>query len=259
MFSGGVGSWYAMRRLRDTVNPDNLTLLFADTLIEDDDLYRFIGEAARDVVGDLVRVADGRTPWEVFEDTKFIGNSRVARCSHILKQDVCRKWLEANCEPARTTIYLGIGIWEKERFDRAAELWLPWICKAPLCDTDDPRVFTDPFMELERRGIRKPRLYGLGFPHNNCGGFCVKAGQVHFKRLLENMPERYRYHEEQEERLRGILGKDVSILRDRRGGTVKPLTMRTLRLRIRQNGSEAIDEEDSNRGCSCFSTPREEE
>jgi len=38
---------------------------------------------------------------------------------------------------------------------------------------------------LVREGIALPRLYGLGFSHNNCGGFCIKAGQANFKLLLE--------------------------------------------------------------------------
>ena len=45
MFSGGIGSWAAAKRVR--VEPgDSLILLFTDTLIEDPDLYRFLGQAA---------------------------------------------------------------------------------------------------------------------------------------------------------------------------------------------------------------------
>ncbi len=45
MFSGGAGSWAAAKRI--AARP--LTLLFADTLIEDGDLYRFLDDAAADV------------------------------------------------------------------------------------------------------------------------------------------------------------------------------------------------------------------
>ena len=55
--------------------------------------------------------------------------------------------------------------------------------------------------ELNNMGIETPRLYKLGFMHNNCGGFCFKAGMGHFKLLLEKMPERYKYHEEKEQAL----------------------------------------------------------
>ena len=90
----------------------------------------------------------------------------------------------------------------------------------------------------------------MGFPHNNCGGFCVKAGQAHFKHLLEQMPERYAYHENKEQELRSYLDKDVAILRDRRGGTTKPLTLKDLRLRLVNDGE--VDPYDWG-GCGCFS------
>lgn len=84
--------------------------------------------------------------------------------------------------------------------------------------------------QLKEIGIRPPRLYDMGFPHNNCGGFCVKAGQSQFRLLLKTMPERYAEHERQEEELRQYLGKDVAILRRTIQGKAVPLTLRQLRL-----------------------------
>jgi len=103
---------------------------------------------------------------------------------------------------------------------------------------------------LKREGIAPPRLYAMGFAHNNCGGFCVKAGQGHFATLLRELPERYAEHEANEERIRVFLGKDVSMLTDRRGdGVKKPLTLRALRERI-QSGAQ-IDAFEIG-GCGCF-------
>lgn len=73
-------------------------------------------------------------------------------------------------------------------------------------------------------------MYELGFDHNNCGGTCVRAGQRQWKHLLEILPERYAHAEGQEEELRELLG-DVSILRDRRGGSSRPLPLSVLRTR----------------------------
>ncbi len=92
--------------------------------------------------------------------------------------------------------------------------------------------------------------------HDNCGGFCVKAGQAHFKHLLEVMPERYAYHEQKEQEIREYLGSDISVLTDRRGGTKKPLTLRDFRLRLQGKDIE-IDKDDW-AGCSCFAGPEEE-
>lgn len=42
---------------------------------------------------------------------------------------------------------------------------------------------------LKKHNILQPRLYDLGFTHNNCAGRCVKAGQKHFRTLRETRPE----------------------------------------------------------------------
>jgi hypothetical protein len=49
------------------------------------------------------------------------------------------------------------------------------------------------------------------------------------------MPTRYREWETEEERTRQILGRDVSILRDRTGGTLRPLTLAEFRQRLDQD------------------------
>lgn len=226
MFSGGVGSWAAASRV-----PKPATLLFADTLIEDVDLYRFLGEASAALGMPLVRIADGRTPFQVFEDEGFIGNTRVDLCSRILKRDLLRSWLEENCDPSNTTVYLGIDWTERHRFDRARERWLPWRVEAPLCD---PPLLARPevMAALDVAGLKPPRLYALGFPHNNCGGGCVKAGISQWTHLREVLPSVFAEWEANEAAFRARTGKDVAILRDRRGGETRPLTLAALRERI---------------------------
>ena len=86
--------------------------------------------------------------------------------------------------------------------------------------------------------IAVPRLYGLGASHNNCGGGCVKAGHAHFKWLLETLPDVYAEWEREEQGMRDFLGKDVSILTDRRcDGKKKPITLRQFRERIERGQS----------------------
>ena len=265
MFSGGVGSWAAAKRVVERHGAADVTLLFTDTLMEDEDLYRFLDEAAanvfRNMPPNLVRLAEGRTPWEVFRDERFLGNSRVDPCSKILKRQLADRWLSDNCDPADTTVYVGIDWTEKHRFDdgeggglqprRAAD---GWQYEAPMCGA--PYMMKDDMLLwLKSEGIAPPRLYRLGFSHNNCGGFCCKAGQGHFANLLRTLPERYAYHESKEEEMRQFLGREVSMMTDRAGGDEKrPLTMRALRERI-QAGAQ-IDLFDIG-GCGCFSEAAE--
>lgn len=250
MFSGGIGSWAAAKRVVKKHGSKYVTLLFADTLIEDPDLYRFIDEAAENMGASLVKLKDGRTPWEVYRSERFLGNSRIDPCSKLLKRVPIERWLKSNCEPEETQIYVGIDWSEEHRFVRVRERNASkgWIYNAPLCE---PPFLSkqEMFESLESDGIRRPKLYSLGFAHNNCGGFCCKAGQGHFANLLRTMPELYNYHELEEESLRKHLGKDVSIMLDRRGGARKPLTMREFRARLEKGLSEDHFEVG---GCGCF-------
>ena len=247
-FSGGVTSWMAAKRVAERHGTADMTLLFADTRMEDEDLYRFIVQAASNVGAPLVVLADGRTPWGVFNDERFLGNSRIDPCSKILKRKLLDKWRDANMNQLTDVNYVGLDWTELHRVERLLPRVVPWRYEAPLCEK--PWIDkTEALAALEREGIKPPRLYGMGFPHNNCGGFCVKAGQAQFKLLLDKMPDRYRFHEEQEEALRARLGKDVSILRDRRGGESKPLTLKDFRERVQADAKDH-DELDFG-GCGC--------
>ena len=252
MFSSGAGSWAAAMRVASEhwLPGDRHTLLFSDVSMEDEDNYRFLHEAAAVVPNaELVIVKDGRDIWQVFKDDRFLGNTRLANCSKFLKQRPARAWLDANCDPASTVVYVGIDWSEAQRVPAIEKAYLPFLAVAPL--TEPPYLDKATILEeLVERGIKPPRLYDLGFAHANCGGGCVRAGQGQFAHLLEVMPERYAWWEQQEQELREHLGKDVAILRDRRGGTLTPLTLRAFRER-HEAKPEQTDLFDIG-GCGCF-------
>lgn len=250
MFSGGLGSWAAAKRVAQAIAPEKPILFFTDTLIEDEDLYRFLDEAAANVGGELVRVAEGRTPWQVFFDERMLGNSRIDPCSKVLKRQVSHRWLRDNFDPNTTRIYVGIDWSESHRYERLRDRHAAqgWQYFAPLCEA--PYITrTDVIAWAKREGLTPPRLYGMGFSHNNCGGFCVKAGKGHFARLLKQMPERYREHEAEEQRFRAFIGRDVSILTDVVQETKTPLTLEAFRERI--EAGKQVDMFDIG-GCGCF-------
>ncbi|MFC0213886.1 hypothetical protein ACFFK0_15755 [Paenibacillus chartarius] len=49
MYSGGIGSWAVAKRVVQQFGSDRLALLFADTRMEDEDLYRFLEESAQEI------------------------------------------------------------------------------------------------------------------------------------------------------------------------------------------------------------------
>lgn len=252
MFSGGVASWAAAKRLVETKGKQGVVLLFADTKMEDEDLYRFIDEAAMDVGVPLVKIAEGRTPWQVFNDERMMGSTRTDPCSRILKRELLDKWIIANCQTETLTVHMGFTFEEMHRWDRMKARWQkPWAVSSPLCD--EPWVSRGEINEwLATTGIAIPRLYTMGFAHNNCGGFCVKAGQGSFAMLLEQMPERFAYHATQEQDFRERVGKDVAILRDRTGGTTAPLPL--MEFRRRREANAPFPDWDMG-GCNCMEDP----
>lgn len=264
-YSGGIGSWMSAKRVVAKHGKENVILLFTDTLIEDDDLYRFIDETVNEMGVEYIRIADGRTPWEIFSEKKWIGNNRYAPCSKFLKQDIADKYIRENFTPDEVVLYLGIDWTEEHRKEAPIENYKPYKVEFPMCEM--PYLSKNEMLEeLERIGIEVPKLYKLGFSHNNCGGFCCRAGQGHFAHLLKELPDLYKHHEEQEERVRSEMGKDVAMMKrtkivmkeNQYGGKykdreVESLTLRKLRMEIEAKGTENIDMNDIG-GCGCFVT-----
>lgn len=250
LFSGGAASWAAAKRLAQRDGTDGLVLLFTDTAIESPDVYAFVRQGAANVGGELVWLKDGRTPWDVFHDVRFLGNARIDPCSRVLKREPAWKWLEENARGA--TVHLGYDATEVHRLDRTRLARPDWNIDAPLTWT--PPSGKPAVLEWARReGLTLPASYAQGFAHANCGNFCVKAGMAHFRQLWQVQPETYLFHEREEQRLRDAIGKDVAVLRDRRGGSSRPMTLREFReSRLAAlTPQEALDFG----GCGCFSDP----
>lgn len=233
-YSGGIGSFVAALRVAERHGTDDMVLLCADAKSEDPDLWRFVRESSAFLGLEPVIVSDGRTPFEVFRDVRFLGNSRLAPCSHLLKQKPCREWMEKNADPADAIVYIGI---ENTKRDRAripgiSRNWKPWRVQFPLCNRWEPaRSKAELLAEASAIGIEPPRIYAWA-EHNNCFGKCVRAGKKHWAALWENDPERYREAERDELAIRDYLGKPVTILRETVKGEQRSLSLTEYRQRL---------------------------
>lgn len=235
-FSGGLGSFGAAMLVAEKHGTRDMTLLIADTKAEDDDLWRFADDVSRLLKVPLTIVSDGRNPWELFRDKRFLGNDRITPCTRYLKQIPCRKWMKQHAPVEDSLVYIGI---EKTKRDRPrahaiAMNWKPWQVRFPLCGRWEPELGKEEskarLMDLSRwYGIEPSRLYAMGYEHNNCAGACVRAGQKQWRLTLQKQPELFAYAEAQEQGMRDLLGKPVSMLRQRRAGVTYPLPLSELR------------------------------
>jgi|GEM_PF-972493 len=169
--------------------------------------------------------------------------------------------LDRNMTPQHTNggdlhVVLGMDdIEDCDRINRARSYWQPYTVKFPL--TKAPIMFKHHIAaDLAEAGVSQPRLYDMGFAHNNCGGFCVKAGQSQFRHLLKHRPNTYAYHEEQEKELQLYLGKPVTVLTETVNGEKMNLSMQSLRERIQSGG---VIDEGGGEACSCLNPTDESE
>lgn len=285
-YSGGEASWFTAECVAEESGTANLTLLFADVFTEAPDLYRFLIESAAHVFGlpkpdalchralslppfkdtdarkaalrqlaadaqkempGLVWIAEGRTPWEVFRDERFVGNSRVDPCSKILKRQFLDAWLAANCDPSDTVQYFGLDANEGHRFEPLKARRSGWTLRAPLIERG---IFKEYIRaEAEARRLRRSESYELGLAHDNCAGACVKGGQAQWRQLLLKRPDVYAFAEAEEQRCFDVIGRsDIGVLRDRTGGETKRISLKAFR-----EGAEAgtpVDRFDWG-GCGC--------
>jgi hypothetical protein len=255
--SGGVGSAMAAERALQRYG-DRVKLWFSDVRHEDEDLYRFMQDTARrwwQLYGVRLHIhRNERNPLMVAEQKVIIPNERRAPCSHELKIMPFRRYIAQLPKPL--TIMLGMDWKEQHRLEaprKAYEalgyqvdyplMWKPWELR--------------PYQDVIRQewGIEPPRLYAMGFPHNNCGGRCIKQGVKEWLRLRYHFPERFEAMKQWElaQRAKGGARATHAICSEERNKVRYPLTLEEIERRLLEgryarqmqeiiNGSEYKDD-----------------
>lgn len=299
MTSGGTGSWAAARRIADQHGTSNMTLLFTDVkgadnnpyTGEDEDTYRFLEDVQRDIGAPLVRLQDGRDIWDVFDDNGWLGNSQLSHCSWSLKTMPARHWLDQHCDPANTTVVVGMDWTETHRHagvfsnyahttrgcaapDKCGSLFdadgrrpgpgcknllaQPWRVALPM--NDRPKIGRLQVLAwLRDRGMTPPRMYGMGFAHANCIA-CVKAGQAHWERVLRFFPDHFAFARDKEAAWRASKPHRANnaILRDWQNSTDgkgRPMSLAEFQQRIQVGDTGTLDLEWDHGGCGCANDP----
>ena len=249
--SGGTASAVAANRVLERYGKEATTLWFADTSWEDEDLYRFLADLESFWGVTIVRYTDGRTPLEVAEKASIIPNQRRAPCSLQLKIKPFTKYITDLPKPL--TVHLGLDFTEMHRAERPKVEYE----KVPGVTVDLPLLW-EPVAKPPHRhtvaewGIETPRLYKLGFPHNNCGGRCVRQGIKEWLRLKHTFPDRFSEVAEWEQahRAKGGARANYAIAQDRRGGESTPMPLQDIHLVKGEQLPLGVSNEDVF-GCFC--------
>lgn len=249
MLSGGRSSFECLRRAIARYGRSRVQAWFLDTKVEDVDTYRFLDDTERVLRIRIQRFAEGRTPWEVFRDERFIGNSRADPCSKILKRGYAKKLLTARYpDDPRVVLHLGLDWQEEHRIKSVRRNWGSQGYRTAFLLLEEPYLFDDDYLAVIRSyGIEPPAAYAMGFPHNNCMAIgCVKGGISYWEHIRDTLPDVFWASAAKEQDMRVYLDADVAILRSRKGGESRPLTLLEL-------GSQPQQLEFPDWGaCSCF-------
>ena len=224
--SGGSASAVTADRVIKAYGSNSVTLWFADTLWEDEDLYRFLKDLEARWNKKIVRYTDGRTPLEIAEKKKLIPNSLAAPCSHELKQKPFLRYIKKQSKPI--TIHLGLSWDEEHRMAKPKEIYESVEgVKVDYPLTWDPLPSMSYTKTIVEWGIKPPRLYEMGFPHNNWGGRCVRQGIKEWLRLKRTFPERFEEVKnwEQAQRNKGGARENRSIAKKTINGISGPYTL----------------------------------
>lgn len=249
--SGGAGSTIAAHRTVEKYGADRVTLVFADTNEEHPSLYEslhhMINVALRHV--EFVWINDGRNIWDVFNEFGYMKQpGHGCKASLELKRKPLDNYMTSRWKQGEVTKVIGYDHTEQDRADRLNKymaqsgyaLWYPLMEKPFLSPCQQ--------IDLVRQwGYPDQVMYDKGFPHNNCGGGCVLAGISQWVGLYQDFPEKFNYSKVKEAEF--MQKVDFSILRDRRGGMTKNLTLGQLEERIQANDLSGLQEFKSTCGC----------
>jgi len=227
-WSGGVASavacYLTLRHYRD----HQISIVFCDTHQEHPDTYRFMEDFKRILGVDIECIEsevyhDPEAVWDRYTGLNF---ATGAPCSSELKRTPRIKYQDTGNDFAQI---FGFDDCPKEhRRARSMLLNNPDLNPVfPLIAEgyDRSKIFAC----LKHLGIKHPKTY-QHFLNNNCigaddspKGGCVQGGIGYWQKMKDIYPKKYAWMAKKEHELSRIKGKPVTICRDQRGGTKKPL------------------------------------
>jgi hypothetical protein len=182
-FSCGVSS-----ALAAALTPDSALVRIT---IDDEhpDNERFCAEMEMELGREITKL---RSPYggvvEVIRAQRYVNGPGGAACTKLLKRRV-REEFERTLPPDVEYVW-GFDAGEAHRFERMRSKESSRIHHAPLIDrwltkSDAHGLFARMFP-----AVRRPAMYDLGYPNNNCIG-CVKGGKGYWNKIRVDFPRAF--------------------------------------------------------------------
>jgi hypothetical protein len=189
-FSTGVSSFIACYLAKDAdriiythvsnQHPDSLRFL--------EDCEKILGREIEVLMSEEYASVD-----DVIEKARYINGPFGAACTRLLKRNVRRQWEMEN--PGRHTYVWGYDIEERKRAARLSVTMPEHDHEFPLIDHNLSKAECHAMADM--LGIKRPMMYDMGYPNNNCIG-CVKGGMGYWNKIRRDFPEVFERRAKQE-------------------------------------------------------------
>jgi len=164
---------------------NNLEVVYCDTGGEHESNKRFLKDVEKWIGKDITILKSSKynSHFEVFRKTKYLQGVRGARCTTELK-----KKLRLEFQRPDDIHIFGYTVEEKKRAEKFEnynpELFVDWILIEKGITKENCLGM------LWQSGIKLPKMYDLGYNHNNCIG-CVKGGMGYWNKIRMDFPEHF--------------------------------------------------------------------
>lgn len=150
----------------------------------------------------------------------YVNGPAGAPCTRFLKRRVRREW-EIKQKDKIAYIW-GMDVSEAHRVNRLRVAMPECSHKFPLIDGNITKEQAHGM--LKASGIKRPKMYDLGYNNNNCIG-CVKGGMGYWNKIRIDFPDVFTSRAKLERRIRGTCIKGVYLdeLDKNRGQNLKPI------------------------------------
>lgn len=192
--SAGVSSFIAGYVIKDTVDE------FIYTHIDNQhpDSLRFIKDCEK-VLGKKITILQSnyKSVDNVIKTFGFINGPYGAKCTEILKKRVRKEWEYGKKD---LTYVWGFDCSKRERAraERTLQSMPEFKHEFPLIERNLTKE--DCHGLLKQLGIKRPKMYDLGYRNNNCIG-CVKGGMGYWNKIRIDFPEVFKQRAEEERKV----------------------------------------------------------
>ena len=185
--SAGISSFIAGYLVKETVDE----WIYIDVADQHPDSKRFIKDCEKllDKPIKILKSSKYEDVEDVCRKRGIINTPHGAACTGALKKAVRKEWENSFAKEhghMNLTYVWGFDISETRRADNMLLNFPEFNHEFPLIDRNITKA--DAHTLASSLGLKRPLLYDLGFPNNNCVG-CVKAGMYTWNLVRKHFPE----------------------------------------------------------------------